>query len=165
MKGVPLGESIDVAGVFKRHVKSVYRLCYSYLGSAADAEDATQSVFVKLVRTPREFESEQHERAWLLACAANYCKDQLKSPRRTRAAEMPADVIDENAQVEQSPVLQAVLSLPVRYKDVVYLHYYEGYKTDEIARMINKPPSTVRNDLRDARQLLKTQLEGENHVR
>lgn len=160
-----MDERADIAGIFRRHVKSVYRLCYSYLGSAADAEDATQSVFMKLVSSPRTFESTEHEKAWLLVCAANLCKDQLKSPRRTRAAEMPADVVDEHAGVEESPVLQAVLALPARYKDVVYLHYYEGYKTDEIARMTNTPPSTVRNNLSDARKLLKAQLEGECHVR
>ena len=156
-----MDKRIDVAAIYKRHVKSVYRLCYSYLGSAADAEDATQSTFVKLVGAPRTFESPSHERAWLLVCAANLCKDLLKSPRRTRAAEMPADVVDESAQVGQSPVLQAVLALPARYKDIVYLHYYEGYKTDEIAQMLGMPPSTVRNNLSEARKLLKSELEGE----
>ena len=156
-----MDKQIDVAAIYRRHVKSVYRLCYSYLGSAADAEDATQSTFVKLVGAPRTFESPDHERAWLLVCAANLCKDLLKSPRHTRVAEMPTDVVDESARIGQSPVLQAVLALPVRYKDIVYLHYYEGYKTDEIAQMMGMPPSTVRNNLSEARKLLKAELEGE----
>ena len=77
---------------------TVYRVCYSYLGMAADAEDATQSVFMKLVDKPRAFDSEEHERAWLIRCAINHCKDVLKSPRRTRAAEMPPDVADERSE-------------------------------------------------------------------
>ena len=160
-----MSASVDIAGVFARHMKSVYRLCYSYLGTAADAEDATQSTFLKLVAAPRTFESEEHERAWLLRCAANLCKDLLKSPRHTQAAEMPADIVDRQAHAEPSPVLQAVLALPERYRDCVYLHYYEGYKTDEIAHLTDTPPSTVRNHLSEARKLLKAQLEGENHDR
>ena len=141
-------------------MKSVYRLCYSYLGSAADAEDATQATFMKLVDKPRTFKDHEHEKAWLLACAANVCKDELKSARRKRAGEMPADVADSQAHTESSNVLDAVLALPEQYKDCVYLHYYEGYKTDEIASMTNTPPSTIRNRLSEARKLLKASLDG-----
>ena len=144
--------------MFSRHVKTVYRLCYSYLASPHDAEDATQAVFMKLVDKPRAFDSAEHEKAWLLVVAANHCKDVLKSAQRTRSAAMPSDIADERATTEGSDVLRAVLALPERYKDCVYLHYYEGYKTDEIARMTDTPPSTVRNRLRDARALLKEAL-------
>ena len=141
-------------------MKSVYRLCYSYLGSAADAEDATQATFMKLVDKPRTFKDHEHEKAWLLACAANVCKDELKSARRKRAGDMPADVVDPPSHAESSNVLDAVLALPEQYKDCVYLHYYEGYKTDEIASMTNTPPSTIRNRLSEARKLLKASLDG-----
>ena len=155
-----LKATYDITGVFRRHVKSVYRLCYSYLGSAADAEDATQATFMKLVDKPRTFKDHEHEKAWLLACAANVCKDELKSARRKRAGDMPADVVDPQSHAESSNVLDAVLALPEQYKDCVYLHYYEGYKTDEIASMTNTPPSTIRNRLSEARKLLKASLDG-----
>lgn len=165
----------DIEGIFRRHVKTVWRLCYSYLGSSADAEDATQATFMRLVDHPRTFESEEHERAWLLVVAANICKDVLKSAARTRVVAMPEDgpepAADTQSGVGADPaelvtkgddeVLQAVLALPERYKDVVYLHYYEGWKTDDIARHLGAPPSTVRNRLRDARALLKEALGGE----
>ena len=154
-----LKATYDITGMFRRHVKSVYRLCYSYLGSAADAEDATQATFMKLVDKPRTFKDHEHEKAWLLACAANVCKDELKSARRKRAGEMPADIADSRAHTESSSVLDAVLALPEQYKDCVYLHYYEGYKTDEIASMTNTPPSTIRNRLSEARKLLKASLD------
>ena len=141
-------------------MKSVYRLCYSYLGSAADAEDATQATFMKLVDKPRTFKDHEHEKAWLLACAANVCKDELKSARRKRAGDMPADIVDPQSHAESSNVLDAVLALPEQYKDCVYLHYYEGYKTNEIASMTNTPPSTIRNRLSEARKLLKASLDG-----
>ena len=158
-KELALNTSNDITEIFRRHVKSVYRLCYSYFGSAADAEDAVQTTFMKLVTNPRTFDGEQHERAWLLACAANVCKDELKSARRKRAGDMPPDVVDESASAESSDVLQAVLALPPQYKDCVYLHYYEGYKTDEIAEMTGTPPSTVRNRLSDARKMLRSALQ------
>ena len=158
VKGLVLETGIDIAAVFRRHVKSVYRLCYSYLGCAADAEDATQSTFMKLVVAPRTFNDEEHEKAWLLACAANVCKDELKSARRKRRGEMPADVADERARSEGDGLMEAVLALPVELKDCVYLHYYEGYKTDEIAKMTGAPPSTVRNRLSDARAKLRVAM-------
>ncbi len=141
----------------------VYRLAFSYLGSAADAEDATQGVFMKLVDTPRTFENEEHEKAWLIVCTSNLCKDLLKSAHVKRRGDMPDDVRDDRIRdpYEFDDVTRAVLDLPERYKDCIYLHYYEGYKTDEIARMTSTPPSTVRNRLRDARALLKKKLLGE----
>lgn len=151
----------DIAALFERHVNTVYRLCYSYLGSHQDAEDATQSVFMKLIEKPRIFNDVGHEKAWLIVAASNLCKDILKSAARTRTTALPDDasrIPDEQASAEPSAVLQAVLGLPSRYKDCVYMHYYEGYKTDEIATVLGKPPSTVRNDLRDARNLLKVAL-------
>jgi len=156
--------TIDITAVFRRNVKSVYRLCYSYLGTDADAEDATQATFMKLVASPRTFNDLDHEKAWLLACAANICKDELKSARRQRAGEMPSDVVDARARTESDDVLEAVLALPDSYKTCVYLHYYEGYKTEEIANMTDTLPSTVRNRLSDARRLLSIALkEGRYH--
>lgn len=169
--------SVDLEGVYRRHVKSVWRLCYSYLGSAADAEDATQATFMRLVDHPRAFEGEDHERAWLLTVAANVCRDVLKSARHTRVVAMPEEGPElaadshEGAGVDpaemvarddgESEVLRAVRELPERLREVVHLHYYEGMKTDDIARLIGAPPSTVRNRLRDARELLRESLGGE----
>lgn len=169
-------ERIDIEGIFRRHVKTVWRLCYSYLGSSADAEDATQATFMRLIDHPRTFEDEGHERAWLLVVASNICKDTLKSASRTRVVAMPEDgpepAADQESGVGVDPaqvvtrddegeVLRAVQALPEKYRDVVYLHYYEGWKTDDIARHLGAPPSTVRNRLRDARQLLRRALGGE----
>ena len=151
-----------IEALFRRHFSAVYRLCYSYLGSAADAEDAAQSVFMKLVDHPRAFADEGHERAWLIVCASNYCKDVLKSAHRTRVVALPEY---EDARMGKSDevdeTIDAVLRLPSKYKDCVYLYYYEGYKTAEIAKMLGIPASTVRNRLRDARAVLRESLGGD----
>lgn len=157
-----MGNPCDIEQIFRRHVQTVYRVCYSFLGSAADAEDATQATFMKLIDRPRGFESEQHEKAWLIVCASNLCRDILKSAGRTRVTAMPErELADASSAGPIDETLDAVLRLPEKYKDVVYLHYYEGYKTDEIAHMLQEKPSTVRNRLRDARMLLKRALGGE----
>ena len=140
-------------------------MCYSFMDNAADAEDATQATFMRLIDHPREFADEDHERAWLITVASNICKDVLKSAARTRVDALPEGVefVDESARadasLEEDETLQAVMRLPDVYKDVVYLHYYEGRKTEEIARMLGSPPSTIRNRLRDARAKLKEMLE------
>ena len=152
----------DIERIFRTHAQTVYRVCYSFMGSAADAEDATQATFMKLVDHPRSFESEQHEKAWLIVCASNLCRDLLKSAGRTRVTAMPERELADPHQAEPvDATLDAVLRLPERYKDVVYLYYYEGYKTAEIAQMLGEKPSTVRNRLRDARELLRKALGGE----
>ena len=132
------------------------------MGNAADAEDATQATFMKLIDHPRDFDDEQHEKAWLIVCASNLCKDVLKSAGRTRVVAMPEQEPADQRQADPiDATLDAVLRLPAKYKDVVYLHYYEGYKTDEIAQMLDEKPSTVRNRLRDARMMLRKTLGGE----
>lgn len=153
--------AIDLEAVFRRHFATVYRLCYSYLGSASDAEDAAQSVFLKLLNHPREFADSEHEKAWLIVCASNHCKDELKSARRTRVVSM-GERLDASlgATDHLDETIDAVLKLPPKYKDCVYLYYYEGYKTAEVADMLGIPASTVRNRLRKARALLKDSLGG-----
>ncbi|MCC2784487.1 sigma-70 family RNA polymerase sigma factor [Eggerthella lenta] len=150
--------------MFNRHAATVYRLCYSFLGSAADAEDATQSVFMKLIDRPRRFNDAEHEKAWLIVCAQNHCRDVLKSAHRTRQTALPEDIADER-RARQDETLDAVLALPEKYKTCVYLFYYEGYRTAEIAALTGVPSSTVRSHLSEARALLKTMLGGERHGR
>lgn len=158
----------DIAAIYQRNVDAVYRLSYSYLKTAADAEDVTQSVFLKLVDCGKRFESAEHERAWLLACAANRCKDILKSGYRTRTVELPAELADAQADPradasQERETLEAILALPDRHKDCVFMHYYEGYSTDEIARITGRNPSTVRSHLSEARAMLRRMLGGESN--
>ena len=145
---------------YKRHFLMVYRVCFSYMKNKADTEDAVADVFIKLLRNGT-FETNEHEKAWLLRTAVNKCKDNLKHWWRKRAN------IDDYANLQHDnpfnidETLKAVMALPARYKDVIYLYYYEGYKTEEIAGILKKPHSTVRNHLREARNLLKGVLENE----
>lgn len=144
---------------YERNYKLVYRLCFTYMKNRAEAEDCTEDVFVKVLTGGFTFNDEAHEKKWLTVTAINLCKDRLKHWWRkqiTPIDEAP-DITDENA-VAIDETLEVVKKLPPKYKDVVYLHYYMEYKTDEIAVMLKKPPSTVRNHLREARELLRRQI-------
>lgn len=151
---------MDVEAIYLRHVDTVYRVCYSFMGNAADSEDATQSTFVKLMKARPTFTNEEHEKAWLIRVASNHCKDLLRSSARKG---VPLESVAEPAADERGPdlALDAVLALDSKYKDVVYLHYYEGYSAADIARMLDKPSSTVRTHLREARVILRKALGGQ----
>ncbi len=150
----------DIEAIYNRQVSTVYRVCYSYLGNRADAEDATQNVFLRLLRSGASFESGEHEKAWLIRVSANLCKDVLKASVRKN---VPLDAIPEPEAKPQEydATLDIVLSLDEKYKDVVYLYYYEGWSTDQISGALGKPPSTIRSYLSEARALLRERLGGE----
>ncbi|MBQ6569449.1 MAG: RNA polymerase sigma factor [Clostridia bacterium] len=164
MSKTVLRTDTDFEAFYERHWKYVYRLCFTYMKSEADSEDCTEDVFVKVMTGSFEFEDETHERKWLTVTAINLCKDRLKSYARKNVGSIDDDMMPEIAAPEQednSDVSEALMNLPPKLKDVILLFYYEGYSTDEIAAMLGRPPSTVRNQLRDARNLLKSILGGD----
>ena len=149
---------------YLRHYKAVYRLCYTFMKNPQDAEDCAEDVFLRAMTSGAAFENERHERAWLTTTAMNLCKDRLKHwwRRKVTPLDEQIDLPAPGAPGEDSGLLDAVMALPVKYKEVVWLHYYEGYQTDEIAAMLGRPASTVRNQLRDAREKLRQQLGGDD---
>lgn len=158
MAGSKLRTDEEIAELYERHKDTVYRVCFSYMKNPADTEDAVQNTFFKLIKAAPAFENEGHEKAWLIRTASNLCKNELKHwRRRTEDIENYAHLAG-TTDVPTDDILQAVLSLPDRCKTPVYLYYYEGYTTPQIAEMLKKRPSTVRNQLREARLLLKERL-------
>lgn len=142
--------------IYNRHVDTVYRVCFSFMKNAADTEDMVQETFLKLISCKKEFASEEHEKAWLIVTASNTCRDELRRFKRRLAYISSCLRQENNGQAEPGDdVSELLLSLPPKYKEVVYLHYYEGYRTSEIAGMLHCSASTVRNQLLRARKLLK----------
>ena len=133
-----------------------------HLKNAADTEDIFQNVFLKYVLRSMPFESEAHEKAWFIRVTINACKDLLKSFFRSRTVSLD-EVVQLPAETppDHREVLEAVLSLPPKYKDVVYLHYYEGYTAPEISRMLGKNVNTVYTRLNRSKQLLREKLGGD----
>lgn len=139
----------------------VWRLALAQLRNTADAEDTYQEVFLRLIRSKPEFESPEHQKAWFIRVTVNCCKDQLKKKHRsdlslTEQDQQPAP------QREDLALSLALDALPEKYRTLVHLYYYEGYRAEEIARILNLNASTVRSSLKRARKRLKDFMEGGN---
>ena len=104
---------------------TVRRICMIHLKNMADTEDIFQTVFLKYVLRTAPFDNPEHEKAWIIRVTANACKDLLKSFFRTRTVS-PETLIERSHGIpeDHSDVLEAVLALPEKYKDPIYLHYY-----------------------------------------
>lgn len=152
----------EVNRAVEQYADMVRRLCMLHLKNAADTEDIFQNVFLKYVLRSMPFESEAHEKAWFIRVTINACKDLLKSFFRSRTVSLD-EVVQLPAETppDHREVLEAVLSLPPKYKDVVYLHYYEGYTAPEISRMLGKNVNTVYTRLNRSKQLLRDKLGGD----
>ena len=140
----------------------ILRLSYTYLKSTQDGEDICQTVLLKLLAEDESFESPEHEKAWVIRTAINACKDELRAFRR-RA--VPLDGLAEAVGPEppRSEVLDAVTALPEKYREAIYLFYYEGYSIDEIAALTGRSGAAVSAHLSRGRKKLKTMLEGERY--
>lgn len=113
--------------IYNRHVDTVYRVCFSFMKNAADTEDMVQETFLKLISCKKEFASEKHEKAWLIVTASNTCRDELRRFKRRLAYISSCLRQENNGQAEPGDdISELLLSLPSKYKEVVYLHYYEG---------------------------------------
>lgn len=148
----------------ERYADPILRLSYAYLKNTHDAQDVCQTVFVKLLTEPRDFESPEHEKAYVLRMAANACKDLLRSPWRRRVCGLDT-VLEVPAPEEEGSVLSAVNQLPPRYRAVIYLHYYEGYQAAEIGEILGVPLGTVHTRLARGRAKLRTLLGGTEYER
>lgn len=143
---------------------TVWRLCLIHLKNRADAEDVFQNVFLKYVLSSAVFENEEHEKAWFIRVTLNASRDLLRNFFRfhtvplDQLADHPADVPSDHREV-----LEAVLALPAKYRDVVYLHYYEGYTAPEIGGILGKNVNSVYTLLNRAKKLLAEKLGGDGY--
>jgi len=152
----------EIAAIYARQVKTIYRVCYTYMKNPADTEDAVSETFIKMIKSAPAFESEEHEKAWLIRTAVNVCKDILKAWwRRNENIADYSDVLKTEHNPDADDLLEAVLSLPDKYKAVVHLYYYEGYSSVRISEILRKPRSTILNHLSEARAILRKKLGGD----
>ena len=125
----------ELAQIYNRHVTTVYNVCFMYMKNPHDTEDMVQNTFIRLMRDPTRFESEEHEKAWLIRTAINLCKDFFRSWWVSKTTDIDkAENVTVGPPLEQNEILIKVLSLPQKYKTAIYLYYYEGYSSVEIAK-------------------------------
>lgn len=140
--------------MYDKHSKSVYGVCLMYLKNKDDAEEAVSESYVRLMENIPDFESEAHAKAYLMRAAVNICKNQLKSGWRRNTVH-DEDVLMYMAAPEERSIMNEVLSLPSRYRVIIYMHYYVGYSTKEIAEIMNISQSAVLSRLSRGRGKLK----------
>lgn len=139
--------------VVEQYGDMLYRICLVALGSRADAEDAVQDTLLRYLQKAPAFESREHEKAWLIRVAANRCRD-LRRFRLRHPHTGLEEVAGRCAEPGDRAVLEALMSLPEKFRVVLLLHYVEGYSTGQIALMIGRTPSAVKMRLQKGRKLL-----------
>ncbi len=140
---------------FEHYMDTVYRVAAHNAPTVADAEDVTQDVFEKLLVCRRSFADEEHLKAWLIRVTLNRCKN-LRRGRREVALDddLPAPAS------EGGSVLEEVRALPEKYRNAIYLHYYEGYTAAEIAHLLGGTVNTALSWLHRGREQLRKRMIG-----
>ncbi len=149
---------LELGALYEAYADMIYRLALVRTRNRADAEDVLQDVFFRCLRRQPVFRDEEHQKAWLITAAINSSKSLLSSAdRRHGAGEEPLEFLSTEDDTDPT-VYNAVLQLPDKYRTAVHLFYYEGYSVEEIAKMTDTKPSTVKSHLHRARETLRRVL-------
>lgn len=148
-----------------QYADTIIRIGYTWLGNLDDAKDICQIALLKLLKHDRTFPDQEQERAWVLRIAINACKDWKKSAwfRHRAHSEEPPELQTET-DPRRDDLLEAVNQLPPKYRQVIYMHYYEGYQVKEIAELLGYSAALVSTHLARARKQLKTMIGDDNYA-
>ena len=149
--------SQQAAQILDTYGDTILRYAYSYLHNRSDTEEVLQDTLIQVLKTRPVFESDKHEKAWLLRVAGNLCKNRLKYNRLRQTDELREELIAEQRE-DLSFIWDAVQALPVQYREVIHLFYREGYSTREISQILGRKEATIRSDLSRGRGKLKELL-------
>lgn len=138
-----------------RYTDMLLRIGYTWLGDLDDAQDVCQMALIRAWEANKTFPSPQEEKAWLIRVAVNLCKNWKKSAWVRRRAKLEEGVDLGAAPPQEGGVAELVQTLPAKYRQVVYLRYFEGYQVREIAGLLGVAPAVVSNRLSRARRKLK----------
>lgn len=149
----------EIESAMQLYSEMVFRLAYARLLNYADTQDVYQEVFLSYVRKSPAFISEEHRKAWLIRVTINHASKAAKQRSRT----VPVDCIDdempcENTTQRDIELLEAIASLPPKYREVIYLFYFEDIPAAKIAEILHRKKSTVTVQLTRGREMLKALL-------
>ena len=138
---------------------NIYRVAINGCKNYADAEDVVQNAFIKLLEREGAFENDDHARKWLIRVAVNECNNLWRSPWKIHTVSI-GEMSQEPmfTSTEKSDLYYAVKELPVKYRQIVHLYYFENYNTKEIAQIMKLSETAVQTRLLRARQKLKEKL-------
>jgi len=151
----------EILDTYEKYYEMIWRICLVQFGNTHDAYDATQETFIRLMNDTKSFHNEEHEKAWLIRTAVNYCKNVLKSSHRKNeigldsGKPLEAGILPD----KYADVYETMMELPEKYRVILYLYYYEGYSLKEIAGMLRINASTLRSRFAKAKELMKEYLE------
>lgn len=149
-----------ISDLLDKYSDMVLRIAYTYLKNRADAEDIVQDVFLRIIDKKPSFNDESHEKSWLIRATINMCKNKVNmfwNKNKCSIDDVQEFAVSDKYNTDTS-VFQAVMALGEKYRGVVYMYYYEGYSTPEIADVIGKNETTIRSLLHRARNKLKDML-------
>lgn len=159
---VTLKSAEEINCAMELYADMVRRICLVHLKDRHDTEDVFQNVYLKYMLYEGTFESREHEKAWFARVTINACTDWLRSFAHRKW--VPLDVIAQEREAlddTSGEVLDVVLKLPDKYRNVIYLFYYEGYSAVEIAGILGRKENTIYTWLARAKNLLRESLGGE----
>ncbi len=142
----------------RKYSNMVYRLAFSILKSKDDSEDVYQNVIIKFFNNIDIFKNEEHEKAWLIRVTINECNSLYRRAWVKNRAELDEEISYLDKETDE--VFYVVAELPVKYRTVIYLFYYEDYKVSEISKILNTNESTIKSQLSRARDMLREKLKG-----
>lgn len=145
----------DLERYYHQNSKRIYAISYLYLHDSSDAEDVVQTVFLRYIERGIRFQDDEHAKAWFLKCAKNDCISRLR--RNKRRKEDANGNMDQYAAEElpDTPLFDVMMTLPEKYREVLYLRYVEEQSDRQIAALLRKNESTVRTRLQRAREALR----------
>ena len=149
-----------ISDLLDKYSDMVLRIAYTYLKNRADAEDIVQDVFLRIIDKKPSFNDESHEKSWLIRATITMCKNKVNmfwNKNKCSIDDVQEFAVSDKYNTDTS-VFQAVMALGEKYRVVVYMYYYEGYSTPEIADVIGKNETTIRSLLHRARNKLKDML-------
>lgn len=149
----------DLIRVIDLYSDTIRRVCFLYLKQKSDIEDIFQNVFLKYMKNKTVFKSLEHEKAWFIRVTINECKNLLKSWFRRNVDltdDLQAFSIDDGSQ--EYDVMKAVIGLNEKYRNVIYLYYYEGHSMKDIADILGVKENTIYTWHLRAKDILKNEL-------
>ena len=151
----------------ERYADLILRIGKTWLGDMDDAKDICQTVLIKMLENPRAFPEEGQERAWVVRIAVNECKNWRKTAwfRRRVPLDEGLALAVENPEPEDGGLLAQVMALPTKYREAIFLRYYEGYEVKEVAALLGRSPALVSTHLKRGKEKLRNMLGGMEYAR
>lgn len=155
-------DSVFKHAMVEKYFDTVYRLAYSQTQDSHRADDVLQEVFLRYIKTDKDFENEEHIKAWLIRVTINCSKSTFTESFVKKTVPLTDDITFEIP--EQEDIYFAVAKLPKKYRAVIHLFYYEDMPIKQIAKVLKTKESTIKSQLHRGREMLKSILEGGSEI-